>query len=92
MACFKAESRFIPDIMELTGARVEENIRRLGRFEHKFAGLVSEGHSSFLASTLLDPGEGPGALCDPDLAVASNKFKAVGEAVRVADEFRGFCY
>eukprot|EP01050_Picozoa_sp_SAG11_P031005 SAG11_NODE_9426_length_913_cov_0.859951_2_plen_228_part_01 len=83
---------FVPDITELTGACVEQNIRRLGQLETNFAGLVSEGQSSFLASTLLDRGEDPGALCDPRLAADSEKFKAVEDAVRVANEFRGFCF
>lgn len=83
--------RFVPDITELTGAQVEDNIRRLGQFERNFAGLVKEGHSSFLASTLIDVGEGPGGLCD-FAHPTCNKFKATGEAVRVANEFRGFCF
>ena len=36
---------FRPDIIELTGFTVEENIRRLGRFENDFEGLIQEGQS-----------------------------------------------
>ena len=156
MASLASSMAFVPDITELTGAHVEENIRRLGRLETNFAGLlavtltvtlgvtptggatvtqggatgtvvsyaagslvltvtagtfaagvldndavtsgenvasVSANVTSFLASTLLDPGEGPGAFCDYQLAAAeSTKFKAVDEAVQVANEFRGFCF
>jgi hypothetical protein len=95
MAAFSPDAiapRFDPDITELIGARVERNIRRLASFETNFAGLVGEGHSLFFASTLLLPGQGPGALCDPSLATTSNAFQAIGEAKRVENEFRGFCF
>ena len=87
---------FNADIIELTGSKVERNIRQLGHLEANFAGLIQEGCSSFLASTLLDPGENPGALSNPELkelnSEESHKFQAVGEAKRVATEFRDFCY
>jgi hypothetical protein len=83
---------FNADITELTGWHVEENIRRLGRFEINFKGLVGSGEKEFLASTLLDPGEGPGGLCDPaTILPTARKFKAAGKAVHVANEFGGFC-
>jgi hypothetical protein len=85
--------RFNADITELTGGRVEENIRRLGHFEHNFAGLWKGGEKQFFGSTLLDPGEGPGGLCDPATALpAARKFKAFGKAVEVANELGGFCF
>ena len=87
---------FNANIVELTGFHVERNIRQLGNFEVNFAGLIQEGQNSFVASTLLDTGEHPGALCNPGLKEvngdASHKFQAHGAAKDVADEFRDFCF
>jgi hypothetical protein len=72
---------FSPEILELTGPKVETQIRQLQNFEFEsnFAGIISgeankdlKGkpvpfNGPFLASSLLRPGCNPGALTDPNL-------------------------
>jgi hypothetical protein len=98
---------FHPEILELTGPKVESQIRQLQNFESNFAGIISGEankdengnpvpfNGPFFASSLLRPGCNPGALNDPHLKLTDTDqvtFKTHGsQANKVRFKFRDFC-